>query len=57
MLGKAVSNFFRERNVIVLILAIGSGMFYFSDLMLALNMFTDVDIFKKLKILKMKNVF
>lgn len=48
MLGKAVSNFFRKRNATVLILATGSGMFYFSDLMLALNMFTDVDIFKSM---------
>ena len=56
MLGKAVSNFFRKRNVTVLILAIGSGLFYFSDLMLALNMFSEVDIFKSMTSLMTYNV-
>lgn len=39
MVGKAFSNFIRQRNLQTLLLAIGSLLFYFSDLMLLLNVF------------------
>lgn len=48
MLGKAVSNLFRKPNITSMVLAIGSGLFYFSDLMLALNMFSEVTIFESI---------
>lgn len=48
MLGKAVSNLIRRRSVTNIFLAIGSGLFYFSDLMLALNMFSKVTIFESI---------
>lgn len=41
MVGKAVSNFLRERSATNTVLIIGSCLFYFSDLMLALNAFAD----------------
>ena len=39
MFGKAVSNFVYERNVFYALLAVGSFLFVFSDLMLVLNNF------------------
>lgn len=39
MLGKAAANAMREKSTVNLILLIGSALFYFSDLMLALNVF------------------
>ena len=39
MLGKAVSNLIRERNVVNILLAIGAVLFFFSDLMLLLDNF------------------
>ena len=41
MLGKALSNSRSNRTVLFLLLAVGSAMFFFSDLMLVLNMFSD----------------
>lgn len=39
MLGKAVSNFLRERNAVTGTIAIASALFFFSDLMLVLDWF------------------
>ncbi len=39
MVGKAVANFVRERNWLNLLIMIGSILFFFSDLMLLLNVF------------------
>ncbi len=39
MVGKAVSNLIRQRNLLNLIIVIGSALFFFSDLMLLLNVF------------------
>lgn len=39
MVGKAVSNFIKQRNLLNLIILIGSMLFFFSDLMLLLNVF------------------
>ena len=39
MLGKAISNLVRERNVINILLVVGSTLFFFSDFMLLLNNF------------------
>lgn len=41
MVGKAISNFLRERSVLRAVLAAGSVLFFFSDLMLALYYFAD----------------
>lgn len=42
MLGKAISNFIREKSKLCLLLAVGSCLFFFSDLMLALNWFAHI---------------
>ena len=39
MLGKSISNFIKKRNILYLILMIGSFLFIFSDLMLLLRLF------------------
>ena len=39
MVGKAVANLVRERNIVTILLALGSILFYFSDFMLLLNIF------------------
>jgi len=39
MLGKAISNFVRERSIMNLLVMIGSIFFFFSDLMLLFNVF------------------
>ena len=39
MLGKAVSNLVRERSIINILLVVGAGLFFFSDLMLLLDNF------------------
>lgn len=39
MLGKAIANFAAKRSTARLLILIGSAMFWFSDLMLALNLF------------------
>ena len=42
MVGKAISNLVKEKSYINIIIAIGSILFIFSDLMLMLNMFGDI---------------
>ncbi len=42
MVGKSVANFVRERNLLNLLLMIGSVLFFISDLMLLLRMFADL---------------
>lgn len=42
MMGKAVSNFIRERNVLNLIIMVGSILFVISDLMLLMHVFADI---------------
>lgn len=42
MVGKAISNFLRVRNLVSAVAALGSVMFYVSDLMLVLYMFSDM---------------
>ena len=42
MAGKAISNFVREKSKLCLLLAVGSCLFFFSDLMLALNWFANI---------------
>ncbi|MBO5022322.1 MAG: lysoplasmalogenase [Clostridia bacterium] len=42
MLGKAISNVIRERNLLNILMLVGSGLFFFSDLMLVFNVFTDI---------------
>ncbi len=39
MLGKAIANLVRERSIKNILLVVGSGLFFFSDLMLLLNVF------------------
>ena len=39
MLGKAISNFVAEKTLCRLLIALGSVMFWFSDIMLAIDMF------------------
>ncbi len=39
MLGKAISNYLREKSAFYLILVIGAALFFFSDLMLVFNIF------------------
>lgn len=39
MVGKAIANLVRERNIVTILLALGSILFYFSDFMLLLNIF------------------
>lgn len=41
MVGKAVSNYLTEKSTARVLLAIGSAMFFFSDLMLVFNWFMD----------------
>ncbi len=40
MVGKALSNYVQERSILLLIVLIGSALFFFSDLMLLLNKFS-----------------
>lgn len=42
MVGKAISNFVREKSLLHLIILIGSALFMFSDFMLLLNVFADM---------------
>lgn len=42
MLGKSAVNFFRNRNMLNVILLVGSILFFFSDLMLLINNFSNV---------------
>ncbi len=42
MVGKSISNVVKERNPLTIILLVGSIMFFFSDLMLLLNVFGDL---------------
>ena len=44
MLGKAVSNLIRKRNILNLMIMIGSFLFFFSDLMLLLGIFGNIDV-------------
>jgi uncharacterized membrane protein YhhN len=44
MLGKAISNFVREKNLTNLLILIGSILFFFSDLMLLLNVFANLSV-------------
>lgn len=39
MVGKAISNFIREKSFLTAVLALGSALFFFSDLMLVLDWF------------------
>lgn len=39
MLGKALGNFIRERNALTAVIALASGLFFFSDLMLVFDWF------------------
>ena len=39
MLGKAIANFLREKNAVTALLALGSALFFFSDLMLVFDWF------------------
>lgn len=41
MLGKAVANLLRQKNAVTWIVVIGCVLFFFSDLMLVIHMFTD----------------
>lgn len=43
MFGKAVSNLIRERNVQNILIVIGCFLFYFSDLMLVFDWFSEMD--------------
>lgn len=42
MMGKSVSNYVKNKNILHLILMIGSILFLFSDLMLLFNVFSDI---------------
>ena len=42
MVGKAVSNFIKEKSVLNLIILIGSVLFFFSDFMLLFNVFSNL---------------
>lgn len=44
MVGKAISNFIRKRNILNLIIMIGSIMFFLSDLMLLLSNFASIAV-------------
>ena len=48
MLGKATSNFIRNRNVLNFILFLGSFLFFFSDLMLLLRNFAHMSVVVKI---------
>lgn len=39
MLSKAITNYIKNKNIYTLLILIGSAMFYFSDIMLAIDMF------------------
>lgn len=45
MVGKGVSNLIREKSLTNLLIVIGSALFFFSDLMLLLNVFGDLPKF------------
>lgn len=42
MLGKSVVNLIKERNLLNILICVGSSLFFFSDLMLLLNVFSNV---------------
>jgi len=42
MVGKSITNYIRNKNILTLILMIGSILFFFSDLMLLINVFSNV---------------
>ena len=42
MVGKAIANLVKERTVLNIILVVGSALFFFSDLMLLLNVFANL---------------
>ncbi len=42
MVGKAISNYIAQKNLVTLLLLIGSSLFFFSDLMLLLNVFANL---------------
>ena len=44
MVGKAISNLIRERNLLNLIIVLGSVLFFFSDLMLLLDVFGNLPV-------------
>lgn len=44
MLGKALSNYIQKPNVANLILFLGAFLFFFSDVMLVFNRFTDISV-------------
>lgn len=44
MVGKAISNLIRERNLLNLIIVLGSVLFFFSDLMLLLDVFANLPV-------------
>jgi len=44
MVGKAITNFIRQRNVLNLIIMLGSILFCVSDLMLLVNVFADIHL-------------
>ena len=44
MVGKAISNYVKQKNVVNLIILIGSIMFFLSDLMLLLNVFAHLPV-------------
>ena len=44
MVGKAISNLIREKNILNIIILIGSVMFFLSDLMLLLNVFASLPV-------------
>ena len=43
MVGKAITNLIKQKNVLNILLVIGSALFFFSDLMLLLNVFADLN--------------
>lgn len=44
MVGKAISNLIREKNLLNLIIVLGSALFFFSDLMLLLDVFGNLSV-------------
>jgi hypothetical protein len=51
MLGKAISNLIREKNLLNILLVIGSALFMFSDLMLLISRFAGIPLFSHFCIL------
>ena len=44
MVGKSISNLVQEKNLLNILLVVGSCLFFFSDLMLLLNVFADLPL-------------